>query len=49
MDLLNLAQQRYTTKAYDPNKKIPQDQIDLLLEVLRLAPSSINIQPWHFW
>ncbi|WP_151777745.1 oxygen-insensitive NAD(P)H nitroreductase [Acinetobacter brisouii] len=48
MDLLNLTQQRYTTKAYDPNKKIPQDQIDLLLEVLRLAPSSINIQPWHF-
>lgn len=49
MDLLNLAQTRYTTKAYDSSRKIPQAQFEKLLEVLRLAPSSINIQPWHFF
>ena len=49
MDLLNISKTRYTTKAYDPAKKIPQEKIERLLEVLRLAPSSINIQPWHFF
>ncbi len=48
MDLLNIAQTRYTTKAYNPEKKIPQQQFEALLEVLRFTPSSINIQPWHF-
>ncbi|RZG68026.1 oxygen-insensitive NAD(P)H nitroreductase [Acinetobacter bouvetii] len=49
MDLLNVSKTRYTTKAYDPAKKIPQAQFERLLEILRLAPSSINIQPWHFF
>jgi len=45
MDLLNVSKSRYTTKAYDPSKKIPQEQFERLLEILRLTPSSINIQP----
>lgn len=49
MNLLSIAQTRYTTKAYDPTKKIPSEQFDKLLQVLRLTPSSINIQPWHFF
>ena len=49
MDLLNISKTRYTTKAYDPSKKIPQEQFERLLEILRLTPSSINIQPWHFF
>lgn len=49
MDLLNVAQTRYTTKAYDGSRTIPTAQFERLLEILRLAPSSINIQPWHFF
>ncbi len=49
MDLLNVAQTRYTTKAYDASRTIPAEQFERLLEILRLAPSSINIQPWHFF
>ena len=49
MDVLTTAQTRYTTKAYDANKKIPTAQFNRFLEILRLAPSSINIQPWHFF
>lgn len=49
MDLLNISKTRYTTKAYDPSKKIPQQQFDRLIQILRLTPSSINIQPWHFF
>ncbi|NNH76192.1 oxygen-insensitive NAD(P)H nitroreductase [Acinetobacter sp. ANC 5380] len=49
MDLLNVSKSRYTTKAYDPIRKIPKEQVARLLEILRLTPSSINIQPWHFF
>lgn len=49
MNLLNISQTRYATKAYDATKKIPAEQFERLLEILRLAPSSINIQPWHFF
>ncbi len=48
MDLLNTVKSRYTTKAYDPEKKIPQEKLNKLLEILRFTPSSVNIQPWHF-
>lgn len=46
--LTEVAQQRYTTKKYDPARTIPQDQLDQLLAVLHAAPSSVNSQPWHF-
>lgn len=49
MDILKVAQTRYTTKAYNSEKKIPQATLDTLLETLRLTPSSVNIQPWHFF
>lgn len=48
MNALELAQSRYTSKAYNANKKIPPETLKTLLEVLRLSPSSINIQPWQF-
>ena len=48
MDPLHTAKTRYTTKVYDANKKIPQSQLNKLLEILRFSPSSVNIQPWHF-
>ncbi len=50
MDLLNVAQTRYTTKAYDAESALflPHN-LRRCLEILRLAPSSINIQPWHFF
>ncbi len=48
MDSLHTAKTRYTTKVYDANQKIPQSQLNKLLEILRFSPSSVNIQPWHF-
>lgn len=49
MDILNIAEQRYATKAYDSTQRISEAQFKRLLSVLRLSPSSINIQPWHFF
>lgn len=39
---------RYTTKSYDPTKKISAEDLAILLEALRLSASSINSQPWKF-
>ncbi|UCU26522.1 nitroreductase family protein [Mycoplasma anserisalpingitidis] len=41
-DFLKVAQNRYTTKMYDPNKKISEEDIKKIKEILRLTPSSIN-------
>lgn len=48
MNIAQIAQARYTTKAFDPEKKIPEAVIEQLCAVLRNAPSSVNSQPWHF-
>lgn len=48
MDFLDLAKNRYTTKKYDSSKKISEDKIEKLKEILRLSPSSIDSQPWEF-
>lgn len=39
---------RYSTKEFDTNKKISTEDFQSLKEILRLSPSSTNIQPWHF-
>lgn len=39
---------RMATKTFDPNKKISEGNFDLLLETLRLTPSSYGLQPWKF-
>jgi nitroreductase/dihydropteridine reductase len=48
MNILDLIQKRYTAKKYNADKVIPQEKIEELKEILRLTPSSINIQPWKF-
>jgi nitroreductase len=39
---------RYATKEYDATKKLSPEQLNLLLESLRLSPSSFGMQPWKF-
>ncbi len=39
---------RHATKKYDASKKIPQEDLDVLFEAMRLSASSINSQPWKF-
>jgi nitroreductase/dihydropteridine reductase len=39
---------RHTTKMYDPTRKVPQEDLDVLFEAMRLSASSINSQPWKF-
>lgn len=48
MSFIKLMQHRYTTKMYNPSKKIDLDKKEELKEILRMSPSSINSQPWKF-
>lgn len=48
MNLVDIAQTRYATKKFDANKRIPNEVFDQIKALLRLSPSSVNSQPWHF-
>lgn len=48
MTISETALKRYTTKAFDPRKAAPAAAIEDLLAMLRMSPSSVNSQPWHF-
>jgi nitroreductase / dihydropteridine reductase len=37
---------RYATKKYDSSKIIPTEQLDMLVESVRLSPSSFGLQPY---
>jgi nitroreductase len=39
---------RYATKMFDKSKKISDDDLNILIESLRLTPSSFGLQPWKF-
>lgn len=47
-DIVYYAKNRHTVKAYDPNKKITDDNVEKIKELLRFSASSTNSQPWHF-
>jgi len=47
-DLIDALKWRYATKRFDPDKKIPRDVVEGLLEALVLSPSSFGMQPWKF-
>lgn len=46
--LIDALNWRYATKIFDDTKNIPDETIKLVLDVLRLSPSSIGLQPWKF-
>lgn len=48
MDILQVLKDRYTTKVYDPTKKISTDDFEKIKTLLQMSPSSTNLQPWHF-
>lgn len=49
MHIVDLIQQRKTTKAFDPACQLSQEQVAAVCDLLRMSPSSTNAQPWHFF
>ena len=47
MDVYEAVTSRLTVRDYKPDP-VPDDVVARLLEAGRLAPSSRNLQPWHF-
>ncbi len=47
-NLTEILNNRYSAKDFDPNKKISAEDFEELKSLLRMSPSSVNIQPWHF-
>jgi nitroreductase len=39
---------RYATKSFDSTKKISEEQLNTILESMRLSASSYGLQPWKF-
>lgn len=39
---------RWSSRAYDPNRPVPKEALQSCLEAARWAPSAYNAQPWRF-
>ena len=48
MDLDKLMN-KHLTRYFDPSKTIPEETLQQLLRFLRSTPTSMNIQPNHFY
>lgn len=47
MALIEDLKWRHAVKAYDPNKKVSQENVDAIAEAARLAPTSSGLQPFR--
>jgi nitroreductase len=47
-NFIELAKARYSCRKYD-SRPVEKEKLDLILEAGRVAPSAVNLQPWHFY
>lgn len=47
-ELIEALNARFATKVFDSSKKLSSEQLDTLIESLRLTPSAFGLQPWKF-
>lgn len=45
MDFSEIVTSRHAAKRFD-ERALPPDQVEALLDLIRLAPTSLNLQPW---
>jgi nitroreductase len=48
-EILKALNWRYAVKIFDKNKKITKEDLNTVLEAGRLSPSSLGLEPWHFF
>ena len=49
MSFLTNLSWRYATKKFDTTKKVSQEDLDMILEAIRMTPTSFGLQPYHFY
>lgn len=47
-DVIDVFQFRHATKEFDIHKKLPNEDINFILRIANLSPSSFGFEPWHF-
>lgn len=48
MEYFELIRSRESIRNYDPDRPVPKQILEKILDAGRLAPSACNIQPWKF-
>jgi nitroreductase len=48
MEYSELINARESIRSYDPDRSVPKDILERILNAGRLAPSAHNLQPWKF-
>lgn len=48
MTFKDLSDARFSVRSFT-DEAVSQEQMDYILECMRLAPSAVNFQPWHFY
>lgn len=46
--LLDAFKWRHACKHFDANRKVKDEDIEFILEIARLSPSSFGLEPWNF-
>ena len=46
MEFKEIVMQRYAVKKFN-GKVVPEEKINELIELVRYAPSALNLQPWR--
>ena len=47
MNIIDAIKQRRSINFFDPDRPVTEEQINELLELANLSPSSLNLQPWE--
>lgn len=48
MEFYDLIRSRESIRNYDPDRPVPKEILEKILDAGRLAPSACNLQPWKF-
>jgi len=46
--ILDVLEQRWSARAYDPDRLVEREKLLSIFEAARWTPSSMNLQPWRF-
>lgn len=47
-DIIQAYQYRHATREFDTKRKVSDDDINFILKIANLSPSSFGFEPWHF-
>ena len=47
MNFTEIAENRQSCRAYNPNREVEEEKLDRILKSARLSPSACNVQPYH--